>query len=591
MPVSERSTRLLTVATGSVLSLLWLLPFCLSDHKVPVGTFWQEWVAAMLLCLGIVLALAQTSGPRTLRIPHVAIALAGLAAVIALQYTLGLLNFAATLTVPLLYLTLALMACTLGNTLRETGDLARLAVWLALACAVGGILNVNVQLAQWLGIENFFPFMSQLPAGQRPFGNINQSNHTATYFGMALASVLYLRSTKRLSWPGTSLAALILVGGLALTGQRSAIVYSLLPLMLTLLGWKTLGEPRTGLLKISLALPLLFVIANLLIESQTQATATPLTSLLAKSLYSERGDFWRHALAMLAQHPLLGVGFDQFWPAYFNQLETLHAHGEAPNNPHNLLAALLAETGLLGTLVILLPLLVWLWRTRLAATTPVEWLAWTQIAAIGFHSLVEYPLWYSYFLIVFAFWLGATDRCSWRVTLPQARLGAAALLLISGAALTNIAISYQQLRNTIWSVPHVSMADIPHFIPPQPKALDPLSGHWFFEREVHFWMPDLMTVSPDHLADKITLTEQAMSVAPTSRALYDLILLKVLNHQPGEAVLLLKRAQQVYPARYEEMLLALPHAAIKWPEAFNEAMPLLLPKPEAADAGTPPAPP
>ena len=577
MPTLTRSTRLLTLAAGFVLSLLWLLPFALPDHKVPIGTFWQEWVAATLLCLGIVLTLMRATASRVIHIPNIALSLAGLAVILLLQYTLGLLNFSATLIVPLLYLALALMACTLGATLRETGELETLALWIALACAVGGIFNVNVQLAQLLGIEKFFPFMSALSGKQPPFGNINQSNHTAAYLGMALSSVLYLRSTGRLSWIGTSLAALILISGLALTGQRSAIVYTVLPLALTLLSWKTLPTShRKTLLWISCAVPVMFVIVNLLIEHAATQDTSPITMLGVKSLYDNRGDFWRHALAMFAQHPLLGVGFDQFWPAYFDQLENLPAQGEAPNNPHNLIAALLSETGLLGSLVVLLPLLLWLGRTRFAARSTIEWLALIQISIIGFHSLIEYPLWYSYFLIIFAFWLGAADRRNWPLSLPQPRALAVLLLLVSGAVLTDVAMRYQALRNTIWSVPHASMADMPRFISPKPQALDSLRGHWFFEREVLFWTPDLITISTDHLAEKIALTEQAMKVAPTSRALYSQVLLRMLNHQPDEAARLLKRAQQVYPGRYQEMQLALPYAAKKWPEIFTPVMPQLI---------------
>lgn len=581
MPTPTRSTRLLSLAAGFVLSLLWLLPFTLPDHKVPVGTFWQEWIAAALLCLGIVLALMRTTAPRAIHIPSVALALAGLAAILLLQDTLGLLNFSATLIVPLLYLALALIACVLGATLRETGELENLVPWIALACAIGGLLNVNVQLAQLLGIEKFFPFMSQLPVGQRPFGNINQSNHAAAYLGMALSSVLYLRSTGRLSWIGTSFATLILISGLALTGQRSAIVYAAMPLALTLLSWKALPTShRKTLLWISCVAPVVFVIVNLLIEHATTQGTSPISMLGTKSFYNDRGDFLQHALTMFAQHLLLGVGFDQFWPAYFNLLETLPTtQGAAPNNPHNLIAALLSETGLLGSLAVLLPLLLWLWRTRFAARSSVEWLALIQIGIIGFHSLIEYPLWYSYFLIIFAFWLAITDHRRCRLSLPQPRTLAVLLLLGSGAVLADVAVRYQTLRNTIWSVTHASMADMPRFISPKPQALEPLRGHWFFEREVLFWTPDLITISTDHLAEKIALTEQAMKVAPTSRALYSQVLLRVLNHQPDVAVRLLKRAQQVYPSRYKEMQLALPYAAIKWPEQFNPVMPQLMSRP------------
>ena len=91
-----------------------------------------------------------------------------------------------------------------------------------------------------------------------------------------------------------------------------------------------------------------------------------------------------------------------------------------------------------------------------------------------------------------------------------------------------------------------------------------------------FWQTDFITVSPEHLAEKIAANEQTLKIAPSSRALFSQVLLFVLNGQVDDAVRLLKRAQQIYPARYQEMRQALPYAEKKWPEQFGPVMPQLL---------------
>lgn len=568
MPSPFSSSRLFSAAPILFVALLWLLPFSLPDHKVPFGTFWQEWIAAGLLLSAIFFVLLQSSSALTLNLPQIVIAPLGLTVVLALQCATGLLSMSAQVFIPMLYLLLAVFACVLGSTMMQNGSLEKACTWIALVCLAGGIFNVTVQIAQLLKVETTFPFMSPLLPGQRPFGNINQSNHIAAYLGMSLASVFYLRIQSRLSLISTWITAVALITGLVLTGQRSAITYVCMPLVVVLLSWKIFVPQRKGLLWVSVALPILFVLMNMIVQSLSAGTASPLEMMASKSFYSNRWVFWQHAWHMFQTHPLLGVGFDQFWAAFFDQIEQMPAVDEAPNHPHNLIAALLAETGILGTLAVCVPVLIWLWRTRLAAASSLQWLALIQILIISFHSLIEYPLWYSYFLILLAFWLGATSVSGSAITLSHPRPYALAFAFLSLFVLSDLGSTYSKFRAAVWKVPHARIADIATFTPPKPKALDGLTNHWFFQRAVLFWLPDLRAIEPQTAAENIALNQQAINVAPSSATLYRQILLLVLSGRSDEAVHLMHRARLIFPDRYREMRLALIAATKKWPQQF-----------------------
>lgn len=580
MPSPISSTRFFNAAL-LCLALLWLLPFSLPDHKVPVGTFWQEWVAAALLLSAIFFALMQSGETLTLGIPQIVCAPLGLMIVITVQFSIGLLGFPTQLIIPALYLLLAILAGILGASLAHSGSLEKACTGIALACLIGGVFNVSIQIGQLLKLEGTFPFMSALPPGLRPFGNINQSNHIAAYLGMSLSSVLYLRYSGRLSALSSWSAIAILIAGLALTGQRSAAVYACLPLIVALLAWRSLPAHRSALLKAGLALPVLFGLMNLLIRLLSTHATLPLEAMTTKPLYSNRRDFWQHTWLMFSNHPLLGVGFDQFWPAFFEQIDVLKTSAEAPTHPHNLIAALLAETGLAGTLAVFVPIGIWLWRSRLAAVSLVQWLALIQILIIGFHSMIEYPLWYSYFLIPFAFWLGAADSSVRTLMLQAPRRIAAVFLLVAVWPLMDIASSYRRFRSAIWSVPHARIADIPTFKAAHPQALADLTDHWFFQRQVTFWLPDLHAIDPQHAAEDIALNRQAMSVAPSSSILFRQVLLLVHTGQVDEATRLLHRARLIFPERYREMLPALMTAAKQWPQPFGPVLDRLLHDPIA----------
>jgi hypothetical protein len=72
-------------------------------------------------------------------------------------------------------------------------------------------------------------------------------------------------------------------------------------------------------------------------------------SRLTSGLGSNRYDFYRVALDVFADHPIAGVGADNFFQDYLQRGES----NETPRNPHNLALRTLAQTGIVGTLLLL----------------------------------------------------------------------------------------------------------------------------------------------------------------------------------------------------------------------------------------------
>jgi hypothetical protein len=72
-------------------------------------------------------------------------------------------------------------------------------------------------------------------------------------------------------------------------------------------------------------------------------------SRLTSGLGSNRYDFYRVALDLFAEHPIAGVGADNFFQDYLRRGDST----ETPRNPHNLALRTLAQTGLVGTLLLL----------------------------------------------------------------------------------------------------------------------------------------------------------------------------------------------------------------------------------------------
>jgi len=138
--------------------------------------------------------------------------------------------------------------------------------------------------------------------------------------------------------------------------------------------------------------------------------------LLGDSEYLSRWLEWQKAWLAFLDAPLLGqgwgtYGFQSFW--YHDQVATMGV-SRANNyfsHCHNLLLQLLAEVGLLGTLLVTLPLLYILLKAFFKYTSDVMTFGLVMICTISLlHSMVELPLWHSNFLIVFCLVLSLIVR-------------------------------------------------------------------------------------------------------------------------------------------------------------------------------------
>jgi hypothetical protein len=171
--------------------------------------------------------------------------------------------------------------------------------------------------------------------------------------------------------------------------------------------------------------------------------------LAESDISSSRFAIWRDTLALIAQQPWLGVGLGEF-----NLAWTLTPFPHRPtaffDHTHNLVLQFAVELGVPMALL-MCGLLTWgLWRgAARALRTPgglgaAQRCAMMMVLMIGLHSLLEYPLWYSYFLLpaawAWGFALVEKDEVQTLSSEPDAPprtvLTLAGLALMAGTALS-----------------------------------------------------------------------------------------------------------------------------------------------------------
>lgn len=428
---------------GLALSLPLLWPF---DPGV-VAKMGTTLVAAALWA--VVFFAAAWSG-LTPRFGLSALGFAVVATVVALQTVSGQLAYASQGAITVAVLLSAALIAGLGNAAARRGDSvagATVHPWLDVAAAgllLQGLIQVAfglVQFALWqipslaAWLAAHVPLYSEIisyPSTGRVFGNLRQPNHYATAVALGLAGLAWWAPRLRVGaiWAAVIGMSWALVVCGSRTGMVQAVVASILVLIAVRGAWRS---PRWAAL---VAVPVLYALWWLALREADHLGWISFLDAVTRQLdqpVNARALIWRNAWQVFAHLPWFGAGWGQLgWGLQHAAIH--HALHPLPldniDNAHDLILQLLAETGLVGTLPVLAVALVWLWRSARAwmqlgraapdDATPLPLTAWMGVAFLGLHSLVEYPLWYLYFLWVFAFLAGWMDGFGAQRTQAQA---------------------------------------------------------------------------------------------------------------------------------------------------------------------------
>ncbi len=373
---------------------------------------------------GLLLAGTAWLGLRP-RLSLAGLSFCALAAVIAVQSLSGQIAYPGQGWLAVILLLGAALVAGLGRNLAWRSRWVEVAAW---ALLLQGLLQVVIGLAQfamwqlpaqsrWLGTHAAWVYqLISYPGSGRVYGNLRQPNHFATAVAMGYVGLALLAPRWRAGW--VWLVSALLCWALEASGSRTGTVHVLALSVLVLLAWpRPWRDPRMAAL---LAAPLLYLGWWEAMHLADRLGWISYLDALSRQLdqpVDARAIIWRNAWEVFRMHPLHGWGWGQIGWGLEQASVAGHLHPlplENIDNAHDLLLELLAETGLAGTLPVLALGAGWLWRVfapwrrgaqgadaRRAVLAPL-----LGCAFLGAHSLVEYPLWYVYFLLDFAFLLG-----------------------------------------------------------------------------------------------------------------------------------------------------------------------------------------
>jgi len=413
-------------ATAAQATLALALPALLAYNVAPSATFFNQ-AAALIgwggLCVALALQLPSRSSWRRLPDTGLIALLAALAVSLVLAFAalwqgappVSLaVSSAGIIGAAILVAVLAAWAQGQGLGRLAFGALCLGLVVASVASSIVGVVQVfapSLADGTWIaktGLEG------------RAVGNMRQPNHLSSLLLWGIIAAAWLGedgAAARASRRNVALwaASLLFVFVVVLSGSRTGAIGTGVLALWGLLD-RRLSRPTRWLLGLMPVFYLVFWLGNSAwADYSHHVFGGEARFSTSGDISSSRYAIWSNAIELIKMHPWFGVGFGEF-----NFAWTLTPFPDRPvaffDHTHNLPLQLIVEMGIpLGLLVLGLLLFALYCALRNVMPQPerdpslppqMSSAAFMIVLMIGLHSLLEYPLWYAYFLLPTAFAFG-----------------------------------------------------------------------------------------------------------------------------------------------------------------------------------------
>jgi O-antigen ligase len=531
--IAERSSFPARVSL-TLLGLACVLPFLSPIYQAPIATFYGEAIA-FALGLAAIALLVTPSLWAGVRIPRVSLMFIGFALLMVLQIALGQSIYPQLNLMGAVYLVWAAALAMLANSLVQIVGAERFATVLSWFVVAGSAISAVIGLMQWFGVHTLLvPFMLPQSHG-RIYANTGQPNHLANYIFLGLASTGYLWSKGSLRFLAIPVCA-ILLAVLALSGSRAVWLYAAAFLLLA--SGAVLSRPCSHsrrILVFSIAIVAGLVAAQWLMDDMLPRGAIAVQTIgervHAEGLSSPvRLRFWTKAWTMFRESPAFGVGFKEFGWNYFlltgKTPLAIPADEGIIDNAHNLFFQVGAEFGVAGLIILIGGMIWWGASLRRVLIDPPLWWMLALLAVLGLHSMLEYPLWYAYFLGLFAVILGAAERDALAIDkTPSARMILCVTVVLGAVAFANVYRDYRVMQ----SLQVTDSGSVTGSGNGSVRVLLDMQRASLFAPFIEFALARRMLLNHEHLADKIVLNARAMRFQPSNDFAYRQALLLAMS--------------------------------------------------------------
>ncbi len=225
---------------------------------------------------------------------------------------------------------------------------------------------------------------------------VGQRNLLANYLFCGVISCVALKKeyTNWVLWLVLCLLGVCLI----LTGSRTVYLY-----LVWLIVWKGIDQLTVFSCKriivtslVSTAILLLLILLPSVVER---------AETISNLMQNPRVILFQNAMEMFLRNPIFGQGIGEFsYGMYLNSSTSSLPFIE--RNSHNLFSSVLAESGIVGFLILASFTFIW-WKRRIKESEELKPI-WGIIGVQLIHSMLEFPLWHMQWLALFCICVGLT---------------------------------------------------------------------------------------------------------------------------------------------------------------------------------------
>lgn len=408
---------MMSLSPAGLLACAFLLVPLLPFHYLPILSFRAEWVFAVICSFGWFLTKGNVGVPAFSRTPALwMVAIVAIAAVVS--SVLGQGYGAEAVMVPIYCAFAASIYALVRALCGHDGEAPSLARSLAIAMLFSGLLAAipaAFQLNRWdTGL------LLVLPRGNLPsvVGNIGQANQFGDWMWLAITAAAFLGAGRCIGKITAVLAMAPLTLFAITTGSRSVWLYPLVVLFGVWLVGRKDDEVTKHFSRLIFSALVMQGLVHLVLVALGGYDAFGLVSSVDR--LGERGNavdgnirtaIWLRTLEVVKDTPWLGSGPGSF---RYISLEKLLENGggvvPVGEHAHNLFLQFAMEYGVPVAALFAVACCWWMKQCFAGRLSGAGIWSFSSILVIGIHSMLEYPLWFAYFLGIAAVHLAIVDE-------------------------------------------------------------------------------------------------------------------------------------------------------------------------------------
>lgn len=392
-----------------ILSFLLVLAFILPNHYFPWSSFHAEALGAVAMAVPAIWVSCLARRPVRIYASSLVVTLALL---IALgQYVFGLIPLWGTFWISAAYLLGFLLALHIGDIWEQAWP-GQCMDYLSVAFIMASLISLPLEVFQWLDMTWSTSLIMQARDIQRPFANMAQPNLLADVYLLGLVGLSWQHARKRLNGLSASILAALFLIGIALTGSRAAWINVFVLLLLSTLFYPK--DAKGHHVRIALGLALFFFCCALVapkLQAALLQEGGMLDALRNFSTASTHSRFtvWRMMVFASLLSPVWGYGWGQVIKVNFVFDDAMDVERGLFSQSHNFFLDLVLWNGYPLGLLFSAAAIWWIWRLVRLDRNISNWHIQASVLVLCIHCLIEFPIYYTYFLFPMGLMLGSVQ--------------------------------------------------------------------------------------------------------------------------------------------------------------------------------------